>query len=500
LTKRPRDYRTLFVCVVGGLWGVASLAFVLIHAAVRGLTFAGPYGLLFPGDQLRYLAWIREAGLHGLIADPYRPGAPHVYLQPMFLLSGLLWRVGLSIQAAYLAWTPVSLGVLICGFAAFIGRFLRGGERAAALALGLLFFSPLVPALDWGGIVNANGANDLVIAASHVATFSQAWGYLPTTLALGLMALFLAGFDELLAGARGRAVGVTAFFGLLAAWLDPWAGIQLLVIVALLLAWRRPRPGLAALAAVALPLAYYAALVHLDHAWSLSHLRAAGDGAMWYPLAIVLGPLALAALPAARPPRSASEQLLVLWPLAALIVYIALGPDARASSLEGSALPLSVLAVRGWRSVSRSALISAAALVLAVVPGAVYGAQTFHDVFRAHAVPFALAPGEQQAVDAVEHLPGALLATPYLGFALPALAGRASSSLAGDLDAVFDGRAPPDRVRQLIRSRRIAVVVTDCERRRVNLRSVLASLDFTERDYGCAHVYQLSTPFVRVRS
>ena len=49
---------------------MATLAFVLGHAAVRGLTFAGPYAEYVPGDQLRYLSWIREAGLHLLIADP----------------------------------------------------------------------------------------------------------------------------------------------------------------------------------------------------------------------------------------------------------------------------------------------------------------------------------------------------------------------------------------------------------------------------------------------
>src|SRR5947209_1358051 len=173
----------LSVCVVAGLWAPATLVFVLPRSAIHGLHFAGPYAAYFAGDQLRYLAWIREAGLHGLIADPFRAGAPHVYLQPLFLISGLLWRAGLSIQLAYLLWTPVALGALIWGYASFTRRFLNGPDRAAGLALALLFFSPLVPLFDYGRIVNANGAYQLAIAAGHGATYWQAWGFLPTAIA-----------------------------------------------------------------------------------------------------------------------------------------------------------------------------------------------------------------------------------------------------------------------------------------------------------------------------
>ncbi|PZS09917.1 MAG: hypothetical protein DLM64_09655 [Solirubrobacterales bacterium] len=52
----------------------ASLAFLLVRTAVKGLVFAGPYSALAPTDQLRCLAWIRQAGEHLLIADPYRAG------------------------------------------------------------------------------------------------------------------------------------------------------------------------------------------------------------------------------------------------------------------------------------------------------------------------------------------------------------------------------------------------------------------------------------------
>lgn len=50
-------------------------AFVLVRSPIKGLVFAGPYAGLFAGDQLLYLVWIWETGLHVLIADPYGRGA-----------------------------------------------------------------------------------------------------------------------------------------------------------------------------------------------------------------------------------------------------------------------------------------------------------------------------------------------------------------------------------------------------------------------------------------
>jgi hypothetical protein len=232
----------LNVCVLAALWCLATLVFVVVRSAIDGLHFAGPYAGLFAGDQLRYLAWIRDAGLHGLIADPYRAGASHLYLQPVFLISGLLWRAGMSIQLAYLVWTPVALVTLLWGYMAFTRRFLGDGrERAAALALALLFFSPLVPLFDYAKIVNANGANQLVIAAGHGAPYWQAWGFLPTVIALGLMPVFVLGIVE--TDRSRRALFGTALTGLLVAWLHPWGGLELVLIASGLLLIRRRGPG-----------------------------------------------------------------------------------------------------------------------------------------------------------------------------------------------------------------------------------------------------------------
>jgi hypothetical protein len=481
--------------VVPVAWCLATLTYVLVRSELAGLTFAGPTAALFPVDQLRYLAWIRQAGLHLLIADPYRVGRPHVYLHPLFALSGLLWRAGISVQAAYLLWTPIALLALVWGSYRFAGLLLPGRERVAALMLSLLYFSPFVPLLDWGKLVNALHANYLAIVAGNSAAYWQAWGYLPTVIALGLMPLFLVAVSRVLDQDGGRYLPAgAAIAGLIVAWLHPWGGIELLaVVVALAALRRRASPGLAIAAlGTAAPLAYYAVLAGSDAEWSLAQLRAGSGGVpMWWPLCVALGPLLVLALAGIRKPKDALDESLILWPAAALLAYVVLGADARLPALAGVALPLSVLAVRGWRRLTLPPAAGVAALLFATVPGAAYSAATFHDVFRAHGVPFALAAGEQRAIDTVGRLPGTVLATPYLAAAMPALDGRRSVTLSdrSAADDLFDGRVSGAALRHAIAAAAVKVVVADCLPGRVDLSVLLHPLGFRTRMYGCARVY-----------
>jgi hypothetical protein len=467
-----------------------TLAFVLVRSAIDGLHFAGPYAAYFAGDQLRYLAWIRDAGLHGLIADPLHAGASHLYLQPVFLISGLLWRAGLSIQLAYLLWTPVALGTLIWGYVSFTSRFLEGRERAAALALALLFFSPLVPLLDYGGIVNANGAYQLAIAAGHGAAYWQAWGFLPTVIALGLMPMFALGVLE--TDPSGPALVRTALAGLLVSWLHPWGGLELVLIAASLFAIRRrgsrPRSQALAAASAGLPLIYYAALAAADPAWSLSNLRAGTSGPGW-PLLVAYLPLVLVALPALRSSLRAPSQVLVLWLGAVILTYLALW-GTRDAALEGLSLPLSVLAVKGWRQLRLPRGWGWLAVVLAVVPGAFYSAHTFRDLFYSRDYPFALSSGEQRAVDSLQTDRGKVIATPYLAGALPALAGLLDGQVRTGGNLLFDHRLAPGAARRLVRREGITVIVGDCLRGRPDLSKLLAPLGFVTDRYGCARVYR----------
>jgi hypothetical protein len=499
------------VCLVAVLWCLATLTFVLARSAIDGLHFAGPYAAYFPGDQLRYLAWIRDAGLHGLIADPFRAGAAHVYLQPVFLISGLLWRAGLSVQLAYLLWTPVALGALIWGYASFTGRFLSGRERTAALALALLFFSPLVPLFDYGGIVNADGAFQLAIAAGHGAAYWQAWGFLPTVIALGLMPVFVLGVVE--PSPSRAALTRTALAGLLAGWLHPWGGLELVLIAVGLLVIRRRRSGALRLAlaaaAAGLPLIYYAALASVDPAWSLSRLRGGTAGAVW-PLLVAYLPALVVALPAFRPSSRAPEpssraperssrapdrssrapdRVLLLWIGAVFVTYLAPW-GTRGASLEGVSLPLSVLAVKGWREWRPARGWAWLAVVLAIVPGAFYSAHTFRDLLYSHDYPYALSSGEQRAVDSLQADRARVLATPYLAGALPALAGLLDGQVQPPSGLVFSHRVDQSAASRLIRRDGISVVVADCLAARPYLPRLLAPLGFRAIRYGCARVYR----------
>ncbi len=478
------------MCLVAALWCLATLAFVLAHSAIHGLHFAGPYAAYFADDQLRYLAWIRDAGLHGLIADPFRAGASHVYLQPVFLISGLLWRAGLSIQLAYLLWAPVALVALIWGYASFTGRFLEGWERAAALALALLFLSPLVPLFDYGGILNANGVYRSVVAAGHGAAYWQAWGFLPTVIALGLMPVFVLGVLE---PAPTRPALIRAVLaGLLVAWLHPWGGLELLLIAVGLLVVRRRRGQSRALAfagaAAGLPLIYYAALAFVDPAWSLSDLRDGMSGPAW-PLLIGYLPLLLLAVPALRRPVREHDRVLLLWLGAVFVTYLAFW-GSRYAALEGASVPLSVLAVKGFRKLRLRRAWAWAAVLLAIVPGAAYSAHTFRDLFYSNDVPFALSGGEQRAVDSLRSDPGKVLATRYLAGALPGLSGLLDGQVRSASDFLFDGGITPAATQRVVRDNGITSVVTDCLPGRADLLKVLAPLGFVADRYGCARVYR----------
>src|SRR5690242_5970703 len=86
------------------LWSVIPLAILFGH--VGGGLGIGSGGRVFTGvdgpdigDQLFYMAWIREAGDHVLVSNQFdlRPD-PRLFLHPMFLLSGLAWKLGASLQ------------------------------------------------------------------------------------------------------------------------------------------------------------------------------------------------------------------------------------------------------------------------------------------------------------------------------------------------------------------------------------------------------------------
>ena len=118
-----RSHAAIFAVLV--IWALAPLAAAVIHVAAHGGVLTGTNGSDY-FDQFQYLAWIRDSGDHLLASNLWVIGpTPHDYLHPMYVISGLLWRLGLSIQLAYLIWTPIALVVLFIGSAAYTRRLLQ---------------------------------------------------------------------------------------------------------------------------------------------------------------------------------------------------------------------------------------------------------------------------------------------------------------------------------------------------------------------------------------
>ena len=132
------------------LWTFAPVVWLLTRTH-SGDLYTGADGP-FAGDALQYLSWIRESGNHVLVANRFDTApAGHVFLHPMFLLSGLLWKAGLPFQVAYLLWKPVAIVGVVAASAAYARRLLpeRTRDVPLALVLALFFAPPTVAIADW---------------------------------------------------------------------------------------------------------------------------------------------------------------------------------------------------------------------------------------------------------------------------------------------------------------------------------------------------------------
>jgi hypothetical protein len=217
------------IFAVLAIWAFAPLVATVIHVAAHGGVLTGPYGSDF-FDQFQYLAWIRDEGEHLLASNLWVIGpSPHDYLQPTYAISGLLWRLGLGIQLAYLVWAPVALLVLFLGSAAYVRRFLTGrGGQAAALILVLFYHSPVYAISRWLAHLSAAHQFQLLRVTTDVDAALQLWGFAHAAITIGLMPVFLLAAERVLGAPAGRDVrrwGVLAgVAGLLISWLHPWQG------------------------------------------------------------------------------------------------------------------------------------------------------------------------------------------------------------------------------------------------------------------------------------
>ncbi len=509
------------VFVVVALWTLAPLAQLVVHVARHGGVLTGAYGA-DAYDQLAYLAWIRDEGSHLLASNLYSIApTPHDYLQPMFFLSGLLWRLGASVQLAYLIWTPVGLLVLFVGCAVYARRLLPAGwgAPAAAVLLAVFYETPVVAVAHWTSVLSPFHQFQLLLASDDANPALQLWGFAHTAITIGLMPVFLLAVERLLTARAQGALAwstVAAVAGALVSWLRPWQGLILLVIVALLFVARPPRRRFLVLVlpvcATVLPLVYGVVLARADPSWaSFQHKTLTTGTAPWWALLASFGPLGALAALGFRVPRDDGQAMLLLWPLACAAVYF-LVPEFPPHALSGITVPLAVLAVQGFtrlrlpRTLALPAAVAALAAV--TVPTAVYHAQTFRDTFTtpsdAPALELQVISADQAAaLRLIAHSPraGGVLAPQYLAMAVPGLTGRATfaghlmwqpsanNELAGQFYAPTLAD-PTGALRRAILVRSGAVfVIADCAAPR-SLSRAITPLARPVRRFGCVTVFE----------
>jgi hypothetical protein len=506
------------------VWCLFPVVLLLIHAADTHTRLTGADGLIgadgeLGGDQLQYLAWIRDASAHGLAADLFRlTDIRRVYLEPLFTISGGLYRLGVPLPVAYMVFKPIAIAVLGTGAIAWARRMFgdQAGARASAVALSL-FLS--VPAAEFFGATHSGKgglAFPLFLVGSELHGADKIWGYVPSAIALGLMPIALLATERALGATTARrpprarragAIALAAGAALLASWLHPWQGVTLILILVGLAVLRRGG-GATTLAApaiaAALPLVYYYVLSHADPAWSLASSYEATKRAPAITLIVGFGPLALVAAPGLRRPRGEMiEQALLLWIAATFINYF-LNDSFPPHAYQGLAFPFSVLAVRGFQRLRLPAVAGWAAVALLTIPGMFLDARKLVRTIDKPLVQYYLPHDDVAALSWIRrHAPpgGVLAATPFASV-IPSQTGRAvwvgngywsrdypeQSKLAKRL---FHGHMRPAVARSFVAGTGARILVADCAHR-ADLTKALRPMLATTRTFGCARVYVLA--------
>lgn len=398
---------------------------LLVHRArADGLTWTGTDGLVFL-DQAQYVAWVRLAGEHVLISNPYSiPGTPASFLHPGVLVSGVLYDLGVPAWLAYLLWKPVAVLGLFAAVRAYVARTVTGlWARRAALVLALFWVAPALYVVGESGLLGISGT-DLDYARNELWPGYWLWGYPFTALSVAALAATLLAYSR--DRASGRVALAAPLLGLATAWLQPWQGATLIVALlaseALCAAAQRRRPPLrlclVTVGLTALPLVYYALLSRLDPAWRLVkelndvHISAAA-------VVVSLVPLVLAALVVyVRRPSGFDGLALRVWPLAGLAVFALISITGLGTfaphALQGVGVPLAILAVLGMVRIFEHGGAGRVVTYAAVAAVVVLGGLTYVDRVRwARKVvssdvtnAYLLRPGERDALAYLDRTPG----------------------------------------------------------------------------------------------
>jgi hypothetical protein len=504
--------------VLAGLLALAlaPLLGLLVRVWTQGGVVTGGDGFLV-ADPLQYLTWLREAGENVAVANLYDlEDGPSSFVHPGVLISGLLHQLGLGVVASYMVWKPVAVVALFAGALALCRRFLaRSGDRGLAMALGLFFASPIAALVGWAGIGGNDVKFDFDFVSGELWTGTYLWGYLFTAVAVGVMPLGLLAYERGREGGSAGRLALAAGCGLLAAWLQPWQGATLILVLAgaEALSLRRGRSVAGAvrdlalpLAATAAPLVYYFVLSRTDASWELA--GAVNDFPRWPWWVIVLGllPLALPAAFAYRLPAPDFASLaLRVWPLAGLVVFYQPAGTFPFHAFQGLSLPLAVLAtlaLRAWLGERRIPVWGAiSAVLLLCVVGTAYRANELREAVDLGRQPFFLTASER---DALRHLeqspePGGVLTPVYSGIVVPAYTGRETWIGAGswtpDFDerqalteSLFAGELDSTEAGEVIRDSGAEFLYSDCHGR-ADIESLVRPFTDPPRRFGCAAVY-----------
>ena len=533
--RGPRVSLVETVLLVGlAAWALFPLVLLLIHAGQFHARFTGADGLIgadgvLGADQLQYLAWARDASAHGGLASDlfsFSQGG-HVYLQPMFAITGALYRLGLSLPLAYLLWKPVGIIALGLAAVAWARRFF-GDElaaRAAAVTISLFLVTPLAALFSWTQWGAGSFRFSLFLLGDEMLAVDKLWGYVPSALGLALVPVALLATERALdpdrapapPSRRGRrsAVAVRPLLmatlaALLASWLHPWQGITLgLIYVGLAVLRRLRSAALLALPAIGagLPLLYYYLLSHHDSAWKLaSHYEVISR----LPALVLLagfGPLALiAAFGVRRPDGVLAEQALLLWVAGSVVTYL-VNDSFAPHALQGLSLPFAVLAVRGWRRLRLPAVLGVAAVALITIPGLAFNARKFVRTANSpKLVQYYLPQSDAQALDWVaQHAPaGGVLAPTAFASVVPSQTGRPVWTGHGYwsqdypvqarvVDRFFGGRLSATASRAFVATTNARILISDC-RHHADLSHKLGSSVTAMHQFGCARVYVVKSP------
>jgi hypothetical protein len=523
LRRRPLSRGIWLTALIAVVWAAVPLIVLGLHVLRHGGVLTGADGALAGADQMLYMDEIRQSAQHVLITDHFdlAIGRP-VFVDPLLLITGLVWLAGVSIAATFWLLQLLAAPVLAAGTFAFVARCLSSTRaRVLALVLGLFYLSPLVPLLVWTGAVTPFQHFALIFPAGEAMPAWQLWGYPHAAVCMGLLAASLAGACAVADGSDGRrrlVVGVSAA-ALIVGWLHPWQGATLIAVLTALAVRSRSRAVaqrlLIPILAAAAPMLYEAILARTDAAWRIeSASSAVGHVPTWMLLVTVL-PLGFVAMTGIRAVPRPMRDALVAWPVAGLAIYFATSTFPY-HALQGISIPLAVLAVAAFdrqadrmRRLRAVRWLGAGLATLCVAAGVSFEAVTFADSMRSSVASYWLGRGSRAALAYLDRSRerGGVFAAYHIGMAVPAFTGRRTwlgewtwtpdfSRRQTLADELIGGRMAPVAARALVAAAGARFVLVECEPPH-SLRSLLGPMVVSERRFGCASVYVLRT--VRAR-